>query len=245
MAVGNAHKTPLAISNENTPQRKVQDAIALLGKALPAQVVSIDGTGTIVTIQFLVQTSLFTLPNVECGLATSEYQRAPIQKGCKGVVFPADVALGGVTGLGGGVADISLPANLSALMFFPSGNTGFGATDDPNKYLIYGPDGAIIRTLSKLTIFDINDLTPTITLPAGVPLRIVGSVVIEGGVALGGKITAVDGIGTYTEPIQTAGAIIAGFGTGDQVGLQTHGHTQGPDSHGDTEEAIGAPTPGT
>ena len=242
---GNNQKTPLAFSLQVGAQQKVQDAVALLGKALPAEVVSIDETGTIVTVQFLVQTNLFTLPNIQCPLATSEYSRAPIQAGCKGQVFPSDVYNGGVSGLGGGVADLSLPGNLTALTFFPVGNTGFSPTDDPNKYLIYGPDGAIIRTLSKLTIFDINDLTPTITLPAGVPLRIVGSVVIEGGLALGGKITAVDGVGTYPEPIQTAGAVIAGYGTGDQVGLQTHGHTQGPDSHGDTEEAIGAPTPGT
>lgn len=167
MATGNVQKTPFAISLENTGQRKVQDAIALLGKALPAQVVSIDGTGTIVTVQFLVQTSLFTLPNVECGLATSEYQRAPIQKGCKGVVFPADVALGGVTGLGGGVADLSLPANLSAIMFFPSGNTGFAATDNANAYVLYGPDGAIIRTGDKTSSVTISGTGAAFKIPLG------------------------------------------------------------------------------
>lgn len=46
-------------------------------------------------------------------------------------------------------------------------------------------------------------------------------------------------------PIQATGSIIAGFGGGDQVGLQTHTHTQANDSHGDTEEPTSAPTAGT
>lgn len=45
--------------------------------------------------------------------------------------------------------------------------------------------------------------------------------------------------------IHAAGAIIAGYGGGDQVGLQTHTHTQAADSHGDTEAPTSAPTAGT
>lgn len=44
---------------------------------------------------------------------------------------------------------------------------------------------------------------------------------------------------------RATGAVIAGFGTGDQVGLQTHTHQQGNDSHGDTEVPTEAPTGGT
>lgn len=41
------------------------------------------------------------------------------------------------------------------------------------------------------------------------------------------------------------GAIIAGFGGGDQIGVQTHTHTQGVDGHGDAEAPTAPPTPGT
>lgn len=41
------------------------------------------------------------------------------------------------------------------------------------------------------------------------------------------------------------GAIIAGYGGGDQVGLQTHTHNQPADSAGDTEQPTNAPNAGT
>jgi hypothetical protein len=50
---------------------------------------------------------------------------------------------------------------------------------------------------------------------------------------------------TVTGNLHVSGAIIAGYGGGDQVGLQTHDHPQGPDSHGDTEENTGPPVPGS
>jgi hypothetical protein len=40
-------------------------------------------------------------------------------------------------------------------------------------------------------------------------------------------------------------AVIAGYGGGDQVGLQTHTHQQGADGHGDAEVPTNAPTAGT
>jgi phage gp45-like len=48
-----------------------------------------------------------------------------------------------------------------------------------------------------------------------------------------------------TGDLHVQGAIIAGYGGGDQVGLQTHIHTQGGDSHGDSEAPTAPPEPGT
>ena len=45
--------------------------------------------------------------------------------------------------------------------------------------------------------------------------------------------------------LHVTGAVIAGYGGGDQVGLQTHTHGQPQDSHGDTEEETNPPTAGT
>lgn len=164
---GNNQKTPLAFSLQIGAQQKVQDAVALLGKALPAKVISVDGTGTIVTVNFLLQTTLFTLPNIQCPVATSQFARAPISAGVLGVVWSMDTYIGGVSGLGGGNADLSLPGNLSALVFIPVGNTGFSPTDDPNAYVLYGPNGAIIRTSDKSSVVTISPTGTAVKLPVG------------------------------------------------------------------------------
>lgn len=48
-----------------------------------------------------------------------------------------------------------------------------------------------------------------------------------------------------TGEINATGNVVAGYGSGDQVGLQTHKHTQGNDSANDVEQPTNAPTPGT
>lgn len=227
----NAQKTPLGRGLNRFAEKKVVEAIQLLGKALPASVMAV--SGSIVAVKFEVQTSL-TLPTVTIPIAGPEWIRYPTQVGDKGAVFPADVYLGGMSGLGGGIADFSLQANLSALVFFPIGNKNWSATDNPNAVVIYGPDGVVLRTVDKLC---------TLTLTA-TGIKIKGNVEIDGNLALSGLITAPPG-SVYTGDIKTSGNVIAGFGTGTQVGLETHQHTQAADSHGDAEQPTNAPTPGT
>lgn len=53
------------------------------------------------------------------------------------------------------------------------------------------------------------------------------------------------GTWNHTGDFHATGAVIAGFGSGGQVGLQTHSHSQGNDSAGDTEVPTNAPTGGT
>lgn len=53
------------------------------------------------------------------------------------------------------------------------------------------------------------------------------------------------GTWTHSGDFNVTGAVVAGHGTGDQVGLQTHTHTQGMDSAGDAEAPTNAPTAGT
>jgi hypothetical protein len=141
---GNAQKTPFAETINRFAEKKVNDAIALQGYALPASVVAV--AGSIVTVKFEVNAAPFTLPQVEMPIAGPEWARAPTQIGDKGLVFPADVSIGNVTGLGDGVPDFSTPANLAALTFFPVGNKNWSASDDPNAWVLYGPNGAILRT---------------------------------------------------------------------------------------------------
>lgn len=244
----NAQKTWLPLSLNRLGQKKAAEAIQLLGKALPASVAAIPTEGVpIVTVKFEVNAAPFTIPNVTCPLFGPEWIRYPIAVGTKGVVFPADAYLGGVSGLGDGVAQLGqLPGNLSALVFFPIANKGWQASEAPRSLVLYGPEGVIIRDAEKKTTITLTVDGVTIDVQAGKAVTINGALIVRDNLQLGGEIESFAGGGAaYAHDIKTTGGVVAGFGTGDQVGLQTHTHTQGPDSHGDTEAPTAAPTAGS
>lgn len=143
----NAQKTPFNATQNVFVQKKIADAIQVLGKALPAKVVSI--AGSIVTVSFEVNAAPFTLPQVTVPMEGCEFARPPIQAGTLGWVKSADARLGGVSGLGAGVANLTQPANLAALVFSPISNKNWSPTDDPNAYLLYGPNGFVFRNTDK------------------------------------------------------------------------------------------------
>lgn len=199
---GNALKTPFIRSLNRAAQKRALDAIQTLGKALPASVIAV--SGSIVTVKFELS-GPYTLPQVTCPMFGPEYIRYPTQVGDKGVVFPADAYLGGITGLGGGIADLTIPANLSALVFFPVANKGWSASDDPNAVVIYGPDGAIVRNTAN---------TASIKLASS-------------GITLSdshGNIIAMGSSGIKF----TSGGVTVGATTHDHSGVQTGAGTSGP-----------------
>src|SRR5271170_5012693 len=114
MSAQSAHKTPLVRSLNQMATRRALDQIAKLGQALPASIVAV--SGSIVTVNFDVS-GVYTLPNVTCPKAESEWLRAPTQLGDLGLVIPSDAYLGGISGLGGGTPQFTLQANLSALVW--------------------------------------------------------------------------------------------------------------------------------
>lgn len=142
----NAQKTHFASVFNRAAEKKVADAIQVLGKSLPCHVVAV--SGSIVTVRFDIKSS-FTLPDVTCPEFGPEYIRYPTQVGDRGVVIPVDYYIGGVSGLGGGVANMSLRANLSTLIFYPIANVDWSATENPNALVLYGPDGAVLRTADR------------------------------------------------------------------------------------------------
>lgn len=235
VSVSNAQKTPFARSLNRFAEQKAAEAIQLTGRALPCSVVSV--SGSIVTVKFEVDSKPFTLPNVTVPVGTPEYVRLPIQAGDKGVVLSSDAYLGGVSGLGGGTADLSIRANLSCLVFFPISNKGWSAAVDANALCLYGPDGTIIYSTDKTAMLKVTKDENSWTAPAGKPATIKGDLVVEGSIRLAGSIKAQDG-STYAGDITTAGNIVAGSGGADQVGLRTHTH---PGPGGNT----GAPNAGT
>lgn len=150
----NSRKTPLASSLNRFARKTINDAYQLTGKALPASIVSADQG--IVTVKFEVTAGSTPLPNVTIAIAESQYNRLPLQPGDNGVVVPADVLLGGITGLGSGTPSLySQAANLGALVFLPTANAGW-ADVDGTKTFTAGPNGAIIQDLSGAAIINVD-----------------------------------------------------------------------------------------
>lgn len=241
--VNTSQKTPLANSLNLLAQQQALNVIAQLGKALPATVTAV--AGSIVTVSFNIQSG-YTLPNVTCPVACSQWIREPVQVGDQGVVEPADAALGGVSGLGGGTATLSPVGNLSALIWKPVANQSW-TMPDAGKPFINGPTGFICGDKNQVVEIVGDSTARTITFKIGgaAVLTVNATGVIDNGnLQISGAIENATG-GIYAGDIKTAGNVIGGFGTGDQVGLTTHTHTQPNDSHGDTEQPTSAPTAGT
>lgn len=156
----NAQKTYLARSLQRFTKGKVADGIQLQGKAFPVSIVTVNNWS--VVVKFEVDAAPFTLPNIEVPLSNSLYERPPLQIGDKGWVRPADVRLGAISGLGSGTADLSLPANLAALVFEPISNANWDAPPDKNAYLIQGPNGFILRDVGNDYSIIGNDTNITI-----------------------------------------------------------------------------------
>jgi hypothetical protein len=161
----NAQKIWMGRSLNQLALNKALEVIHQQGRALPCSVTAV--SGSIVTVKFEVNAGKYTLPQVTVPVFGPEYIRYPTQVGDKGIVLPADTYIGNVTGLGGGTPSLSLPGNLSALVFLPVANKNWSATDDPNAIVLYGPDGGILRTVDKTSKVNVSKTGTAITVPAG------------------------------------------------------------------------------
>ncbi len=165
-SAGNAQKTPIARSLERFLKRGVEMLLDLTGMSLPCSVTQVVGSG-IVKIKFEVTGIPFTPPQIVVPVLAFEYVRYPIQVGCKGMVVSADAYLGGVSGLGGGTADMTARPNLANLAFLPLGSKAWSAAEDPNAVIAYGPNGVIIRTEDSTVKLVVSPTGVAVTLPAG------------------------------------------------------------------------------
>lgn len=156
--VDNAQKTPIQFALHRFVEDKISNAQQAVGKNIPATVVSVDPTGTIVTVQFEIVSDLFTLPQVQCSLATDEFTRPPITKGAKGYVVSSDYFMGGMTGLGTGNATFDKQSNLSMLVFHPCGNTEYAKLYDQDRYVTFGPKGVIIQNADSSMIVNFGPI---------------------------------------------------------------------------------------
>ncbi len=164
MSSGYFDKLWLQHSVNETAIRRAIETIALRGKSLPCRIIEV--VGQIVTVEFDVDSAPWTLPPVTIPVASSPYDYVPYQLGDTGLTMPADVYLGGISGLGGGTADMSRRANLTALVFVPVGKQSFTPTN-VNARIIQGPDGWIAQTTQGNTPCNIVGNQQGITLTYG------------------------------------------------------------------------------
>ncbi|WP_175952882.1 hypothetical protein [Burkholderia sp. BCC0405] len=140
---------------------RAQQAIQNTGRALPCHVVAVNGA--IVTVAFDVNASPQTLPNVTIPKAESPWVRMPTQVGDKGITMPGDVYLGGISGLGGGTANMTRTGNLTALVFVPVSNSN-SAPINQNMAQIQGPSGVILQTADGNVALTLNESGITIKI---------------------------------------------------------------------------------
>lgn len=146
----------------NFADKKIADALQMAGKILPASVVS--QSGNMITVSFLLRDIPYTLPQITLPLFGPQYIRYPMQPGDRGIVIPADTYLGGASGLGGGTADLTPPANLSSLVFLPISHTEWEGVDG-QVLTLYGPEGVTIRDAKSNTTFMLTPESITIATP--------------------------------------------------------------------------------
>lgn len=176
----NAQKTAFGRSANELARKKALDAIQITGKSLPCSIVSI--SGWIATVKFEVDAAPFTLQNVIVPVASSQYDYLPLQAGDPGVVRAADARLGGLSGLGGGVAKlVTTPGNLSTLVFEPFGKVAYTAPADPLMRVVQGPNGVIVQTLDGSAFVKITKDLMTLTCgSATITLNKDGTITIGG-----------------------------------------------------------------
>uniref|UniRef100_UPI0037DC1B8A hypothetical protein n=1 Tax=Klebsiella michiganensis TaxID=1134687 RepID=UPI0037DC1B8A len=98
-----------------------------------------------------------------------------MQPGDKGIVIPADTYIGGVSGQGGGTADMTPPANLSALVFLPISNTEWQGVDG-QVVTVYGPEGVTLRDSGSNTTFLLKPDSIAISTPDSFTVTVGGTV---------------------------------------------------------------------
>lgn len=169
---GDPQKTPAVQTLNAFGDQKVAEHIERLGQGLPCHVTAV--SGQIVTVAFDVADTGVTLPSITIPIATWKYDWEPVQIGDQGFTTVATARLGGVSGLGGGTADLSQPANLTALVFVPISNKSW-TVPNVNQRVVQGPEGVLIQTLDGTISINIS--------PSGVAIK--GKLTVTGSITAG------------------------------------------------------------
>lgn len=197
-------------------------AIQATGRALPCTVtaVNVGGQASLVTVKFEAKVpymdggelKTYTLPPLTLPKAESQWLRAPVQVGDVGMTVPADTFLGGVSGLGTGVAELGVSyGNLSTLAWVPIAATSFGPAPDLNKAWINGPNGFVASDTQQTVGVSADHGTGTVTIYAGLETIVITSdpsIVSTVSGAAGALQTIVDGAGNAISHVVPSGGLV-------------------------------------
>jgi hypothetical protein len=155
----NAQKLNFASSMDRFFAGRFDASKSLRGQALPAEIISVDSTGTIVTVKFPMQDPggseelqqqfplhVLILPEMEMPVATDLYGIPPLKAGDKGYCLPADYSIDGVSGYSNDPTHFTPQPNLSTLVFHPMGNVKAEAREHADKYFVSGPTGVHLKS---------------------------------------------------------------------------------------------------
>lgn len=216
--------------------KKSQDWIQRQPRSMPCTVTAV--SYPYVTVSIDLNAKPFTLPQIKVPQSQSAYFREPTQVGDQGYLDVCDYYLGGVSGLGGGTADLTLRGNLSTGVFRPITRMSFSPMVDPNKAQMQGPSGFICQTDDGAVSIVGDETEITFTIPGLTVVFSASGVTINGALVVTGGATLSGGVGGN---LAVAGEVTANAGSPTSVGLATH-TTSGVTAGGGTS---GAPTPGT
>ena len=199
---------------QNIALRAVHIVMGIMGKSLPCHVTAV--AGQIVTVAFdLPQGAPWILPEITIPVASSPYDYEPYQIGDTGFTVPADVYLGGISGIGGGQATWKRPGNIDALVFVPVGKQSFSPANASAR-IIQGPDGWIAQTTQGTTCTAVGNQNG-ITLTYGSTQIVMNSTSIS--LTAGGETVTLDSSG-----LEICGIL---FGTHEHSGVATGSGTSG------------------
>lgn len=202
----NALKTPLATALNRLAAQRSSDAAQALSKSLPCAVVS--RKGQVVTVKVSMQSGgvggPWSIQQLIVPIHTSVYDWLPISKDDLGLLVPSDFYLGGISGLGGGVADYAQRGNLTALAFLPVANSAWvapGGTGNDMFRIVQGPDGVILQDTDGKTVVKVSKTDITITVQNGQHVNIqdtgggasLHKVAVDGGTGKSRVLYAFDG----------------------------------------------------
>lgn len=193
--------------------QRILDLIQNQGRSLPCKVVGV--TGALVTVAFQVNAAPLTLPQITIPKAESNWIRMPTQVGDLGWTVPADAYLGGVSGLGGGIATLQQPGNLSALVFMPISSAN-AAPGNQNAAYMQGPDGAIIQTTTGTASSAVISQSGTVLTFGSSTITINGSEIT---MLAGGKTVTLNSSGLTIDSILFDTHIHGGVTSGTAVTL--------------------------
>ena len=173
---GNVTKTPFGQTINTFTQNTIDENFNIQGQSLPCSVEAVNGN--IVTVAFeVVQDSGYNIPQVTMPIAESLYVQIPVQVGDKGVAVSASVRLGGISGLGTGLAPLVAPSNLGALFFVPISNSAWTVEDGTAVRIRSANGNAKVTVGNSLITLSLGSTNITLD---GSNVNINGTLIING-----------------------------------------------------------------